>query len=209
MPNHVFNLLQIESDNKEALDDLVTLLGKQYKTTYTVYSKDEFTGVSIKELQEATKGGKFSFHNIVPAPLGEGYDEALDDTGGASQGWYEWNRDNWDTKWDAYDVTTQRLTDLIVSYDFTTAWSPPMVVIETLAKQYPDMKITFTFTEENGWGAEMQSEAGSGELVEIAKWDEPNSHSDYVARHKEYQCVCSWGEGDDLYADCPREEVNA
>lgn len=209
MPNHVFNTLQILADNKDALDDLVTLLGKGYKMTTNKYNKDEFTGAFLRSLEEVSLGGKFSFHNIVPAPLGDGYNESLEDTGSLSQGWYDWNIENWDTKWDAYEVTRSRITDLIVNYDFTTAWSPPTAVIETLAKQYPDMLITFTYTEENGWGAEMQSQAGSSELLEIASWDEPNSHSDYVARYREDDCVCSWGQEDDLYSDCPRQEVNA
>ena len=56
----------------------------------------------------------------------------------------------------------------------------------------------------------MESEDENGEpiseLSETNSWDIPESHADYVSIDNEDGCVCSWGDTEDFYDDCPRDE---
>lgn len=72
--------------------------------------------------------------------------------------WYDWCISNWDTKWDASDVSLHESTwdeNLLLEYRFNTAWAPPIKVIEELAKKYPDLNFHLSFDEPgmgfSGW----------------------------------------------------------
>ena len=45
--------------------------------------------------------------------------------------WYKWRNKYWDTKWDAYEQSIYVNPDSI-EFEFQTAWSSPMPVIEKL-----------------------------------------------------------------------------
>ena len=42
--------------------------------------------------------------------------------------WYDWRLQNWDTKWDAYDVCVTDDDPEQVEIEFNTAWSPPEAI---------------------------------------------------------------------------------
>lgn len=48
--------------------------------------------------------------------------------------WYEWNCNNWGTKWDANIHDWQRQDDNTISLFFDTAWSPPIALYEYLTE---------------------------------------------------------------------------
>lgn len=62
--------------------------------------------------------------------------------------WYDWNRNNWGTKWDAMEVSVDA-DDTTISLDFQTAWSTPEPVFLELAKQYPDITIQVEYADED------------------------------------------------------------
>lgn len=64
--------------------------------------------------------------------------------------WYEWSKDKWGTKWDAYDMSDawHKQQDGSMEMDFMSAWSPPIAVIAALSKQYPELKIKLKFADE-------------------------------------------------------------
>ena len=41
------------------------------------------------------------------------------------ENWYEWNCNNWGTKWDASNITIEDSTKNSILLTFDTAWSPP------------------------------------------------------------------------------------
>ena len=113
----------------------------------------------IKEIKEKLKGEKtcFDFNNIVPIP------KELEGTTSPNpepdlfesrrlrkeyghDNWYDWCRDNWDTKWNSYTARLEEEEDGL-HYEFDTAWGPPIKVIEALRKQYPDLSITAFYDE--------------------------------------------------------------
>jgi hypothetical protein len=67
--------------------------------------------------------------------------------------WYDWNTNNWDTKWNAYD--SEDLPDEF-AIAFTTAWSPPYPVIVALANKLNTIGLTHAYVCEHTeyWGVE-------------------------------------------------------
>lgn len=81
----------------------------------------------------------FSFAQTVPIPNDQ------------EENWYEWNNENWGTKWDAYDAVVKiNLDNIIIQCE--TAWSPPenwaKNYFKTIDPVYQDqVKITLAFCE--------------------------------------------------------------
>ena len=128
MPNHVTNVLEISADGDDEL---------------------------IERILKEIKGEKeyIDFAAIVPEP-----DNLFKDNLGsedrkrcAEEGipnWYDWNCDNWGTKWNAYDQSYEDLGYGCHQLTFDTAWSPPLPVIEALRTKYPDAYIAGHWVEE-------------------------------------------------------------
>ena len=68
-------------------------------------------------------------------------------TGIADQRWYDWRLQNWDTKWDAYDVVVTDEDPDQLEVEFSTAWSPPEAVCHALREQYPDLSVSWFYDE--------------------------------------------------------------
>ena len=52
--------------------------------------------------------------------------------------WYDWNCQNWGTKWDACNVEITRDDEDYLEICFDTAWSPAAPVIEKIRELYED-----------------------------------------------------------------------
>ena len=63
------------------------------------------------------------------------------------QRWYDWRIQNWDTKWDAYDVSIDDDDPDQLEVSFNTAWSPPEAICTALREQYPDVNISWFYDE--------------------------------------------------------------
>ena len=61
--------------------------------------------------------------------------------------WYDWRVQNWDTKWDCYDVEVVDDDPECTEIQFNTAWSPPAAIWNELREQYPDVEISWFFDE--------------------------------------------------------------
>ena len=61
--------------------------------------------------------------------------------------WYDWRVQNWDTKWDAYDVVVTDDDPENLEVEFNTAWSPPEAICHELREQYPDVSISWFYDE--------------------------------------------------------------
>ena len=68
-------------------------------------------------------------------------------TGITDQRWYDWRVNNWDTKWDAYDVEVTDDDPDQFEVTFNTAWSPPEAICSALREQYPDLAISWFYDE--------------------------------------------------------------
>ena len=68
-------------------------------------------------------------------------------TGQADDRWYDWRIQNWDTKWDAYDVVVTDDDPDQLEVEFNTAWSPPEAICNELREQYPDLSVSWFYDE--------------------------------------------------------------
>ena len=68
-------------------------------------------------------------------------------TGIADDRWYDWRLQNWDTKWDCYDVEVTDDDPDQLEVEFNTAWSPPEAICSAIREQYPDLAISWFYDE--------------------------------------------------------------
>ena len=78
--------------------------------------------------------------------------------------WYDWNCNNWGTKWDCTDVILEDNSNQ-VEYYFNTAWSPPIQWLEKTSIKYPNIIFSIEYSEGgcDFWGIEVYK---NGELLE-------------------------------------------
>lgn len=111
----------------------------------------------------------FCLNSIIPQPF---FDNDTD--------WYDWNVENWGTKWEIYDVVDwDWIEPTHLSYAFETAWSPPEPVIEKLAELYPDIEITHTYSE-MGAGYAGRAEYSGGIPMGIHEGDIADLECDFL-----------------------------
>ena len=92
----------------------------------------------------------FDFNKIIPQPenlfngnLGAKEREMCKEQG--IPNWYDWNIQNWDTKWNSYDHVQH--SDNI--FEFSTAWSAPFAIFEKLAEMFPDVEFKIKYADED------------------------------------------------------------
>ena len=61
--------------------------------------------------------------------------------------WYDWRIQNWDTKWDCYDVVVTDDDPESVEVEFNTAWCPPEAICNEIREQYPDVSVSWFYDE--------------------------------------------------------------
>lgn len=99
--------------------------------------------IGLDEFKKKISGenGAIDFASIIPEP-----DNLFKDNLGAKEreqcavegrpNWYDWNSDNWGTKWNAYDINIESEWDggdcCEMEIHFDTAWSAPFPIIEAL-----------------------------------------------------------------------------
>jgi hypothetical protein len=201
MPNWVYTSINI-SGSKEEIARFREQAGKPHPESYDeAAGKVEYSSTDpisfwnfIAPPQEAVESGEYFGTN--------GWKEGKQ-VGDTPTNWYNWNNDNWNTKWDCCNPELDTDEETNLTYRFDTAWSPASPVFEKMVEQFPDLNFDIYWEEEQGFGAEL---SGSGGELSITKeWDIPNSHADYEEQDKE--CWgCNSGDPDDFYDDCPRED---
>lgn len=207
MPNWVYNVVNVSAKDPDKLDEFE----KHIKKVPEYYDKG--SGAPDVPLEEMSSND-FSFHSFIT--LDKEHKEEYHTTNGSGPdgrtgdtqfNWYNWNNNNWMTKWDACEVDVEFEAHQIV-IRFSTAWSPPEPVFAAMSKQFPELTFEFYWEEEQGFGAEFTLEAG--DLVGTPKsWDIPGSHQDYVDQDKEDSCMCAhYDDQEDWFDDCPGKEPN-
>ena len=71
-------------------------------------------------------------------------------TGRQDDRWYDWRLQNWDTKWDAYDVEVVDPDPENLEIEFNTAWAPPEAICHALREKYEDTVAISWFYDEPG-----------------------------------------------------------
>lgn len=99
--------------------------------------------------------GRFDFNTLIPQPL-QMYrgDLSAEDDEDFKCSWSTWNRENWGTKWNAYDCKSEVLDGKAV-ITFDTAWSVPYPVMAAFANKF-GVPFEHRYFDEghNFWGIE-------------------------------------------------------
>jgi hypothetical protein len=139
MPNWCYNHLLVEGLGAQRFWEATK--GKRAVYPSTEFDKKFHTQ---EELDYHEKYHGFCFNALVPVPpevLEKGYSDAG----------YQWQIDNWGTKWDVYE---DRAFDLFaneegyIGVNFDTAWSPPTYWMLKASQGFPDVTLALTFHEE-------------------------------------------------------------
>ncbi len=77
--------------------------------------------------------------------------------------WYDWSIANWGTKWQP--TICVDFGDTWASSDFLTAWSPPEGIYNALVLQFPDLEITWHYSEP---GAGFSGDFDTGQTNDFA-----------------------------------------
>jgi hypothetical protein len=221
MPNWVYNHLDIEAieaDPKQ-IDKLVSQLNQPFEVNHDQWNSE--TGQMEKKPTVYTNP-IFGFWNIVkPTDLDTYYGpqpevDLTKPISFDSDHWYDWNVRHWGTKWDIavqddekYPETTMEQGEGAVSYNFNTAWSPPIEAISRLSLQYPELVFTLSYEEETGWGGDCEFMAGK--MVSEHNYENKcrDCESEDTLEYCDSECgeicsACNWlGEADlDAVSEC-------
>jgi hypothetical protein len=110
---------------------------------------------------------ELDFSRAVPQPK---FDNPTEQEMFDSEGWYDWNIQNWGTKWNAntnyydYEEDSEQFT-----VDFDTAWSPPIAWLEKVVAKYPELTFNLAY-HEAGMNFRGEADGSEGELVNET-WD--------------------------------------
>lgn len=207
MPNWVYNGLTIEGKPES-----VTKLVEQMNTPFTRVHDNWNTTTGQMEKQLTTYSNPvFAFWNIIKPTDIEAYQKQPEYKPNASiedmmkhdgNDWYNWNLRNWGTKWDVavsnndespetyMEGPVQNGENLVVYYNFNTAWGLAMPALTNLSSQYPDLLLTLSYEEETGWGGEL--EILRGELISDESYGWKCNDCDHTEQETPYCEDCEY-----------------
>lgn len=139
MPNYAYNTLHVSGDNNTVIDMMTDIRNDGPKTSVLDFNKiipipqELFDTVAAFGMPNKERQDKYDA-NVKKY----GYPH-----------WYDACIALWDTKWNASEASVESENGE-ATYQFTTAWSPPMNVIKVLSEKYPTLDFELTSREESG-----------------------------------------------------------
>ena len=198
MPNHCYNSLSITGDGRaiDAFMDKIQWACEKFGgneenegmtfTAFVPHTDNVLHGVTghgrfvrrdgvwesttLTEEQAAAEGLEYVYSKYMTDSSGAVFmqDEAKER---GLVDWYDWNIENWGTKWDAYDVDVHRPTAEELYITFDTAWAPPVPVIQAMQEQHPELSIFASFDE---YGMMIRGEIETDGTVTYLDYEEDN-----------------------------------
>ena len=145
MPNHCYNrvtLYPAGSDTPKAIADIEKIKGffEDENTFNHIIPEPDWANIP---LMSSDKSYALQKGNVGELPVNGRFQS----TNIADDRWYDWRIQNWDTKWDAYDVEVIDPDPENMEITFNTAWSPPESICSALREQYPDVSVSWFYDE--------------------------------------------------------------
>ena len=119
--------------------------------------------------EDAIIDGKFCFNNLIPRPseldiMSGGYGslernkqkqlekkQAENIKKYGAKDWYDWNCENWGTKWDIewFEVLEEQYSDteILLRLVFETAWSPGTGIYNYIVNNYSNLNVSWYYHE--------------------------------------------------------------
>lgn len=111
-----------------------------------------------------------SFDRIRPLPDAE------------KENWYDWQVENWGTKWDVHPDHFKYGSEGYLYYSFETAWAPPDKIIDYIARKYTNLNINLKYYEPSmSFAGEIDYQGGEQTFQnEYAYGHETDEYLDFV-----------------------------
>ena len=154
MPNHCHNRVTFYpsgNNTDSSLDQIETL--KDIFTGESVFSQiipePDWANTPLMSSDLKSYGKDRGKLGELPQYVDGAFGKSLrfQSTGQQDDRWYDWRLQNWDTKWDAYDVVVTDDDPDCTEIEFNTAWAPPESICHALRDQYPDVDISWFYDE--------------------------------------------------------------
>ena len=141
MPNWCQNRVSFYSDNEQQLGKLYKIFNSENVFEKILPSPDWKNTPNdkgelpvLREMKSPRTGEVF--HRTYDFPDGTNDDR-----------WYEWNIQNWGTKWEIDKGSCDHLDENSFECEFETAWSPPEGIFYALREKYPDVDVSWFYDE--------------------------------------------------------------
>jgi hypothetical protein len=164
MPNHITNILKVNSDNyQEILESLKgeesvdfntvipmpeDLINSQSNTEEYLFEK-EILPVIPEEYRDTVENRLQYFKENLEILLNPQHDLSTVIQNYIKYGytsWYPWSIAHWGTKWNAYQCSEGDEPDTII---FQTAWSMPDAFFYALSAKFPDAEFIVEYADED------------------------------------------------------------
>ena len=140
MPNWCHNRVSFYSDNEEQIKELYEIFNsdnvfQKIKPAPDWKNTPNEAG-QLPVLREHKNANGEVFHRSYDFPDGKNDDR-----------WYDWNINNWGTKWDIDQPECDELDHNCFECSFETAWSPAEGIFYELREKFPDVDCTWFYDE--------------------------------------------------------------
>jgi hypothetical protein len=140
MPNWCQNRVSFYSEDTSALEKLLNIFQSDEPFNSIVPSPDWKTTPNDK--------GDLPVKREMKNPDGRVVYTTYDFPDGQNDDrWYDWNIQNWGTKWEVSDVECDHWDGNSFECEFETAWSPPEGIFYALRQLFPDVDVTWFYDE--------------------------------------------------------------
>ena len=169
MPNHTQNEVLIESNTNDEQEILALQILKNDLRIED--GQFDFNGI-IPMPDEIRKGAEISIEDFVDGDEPEGYENVMGKyvpkdlkirkmlvIKYGSDNWYDWAKDWWGTKWNAYEVEICQDNESSLQVDFCSAWDSPREVAEKLSKYCKKHNLSLD------WSATHEGEEGYEQII--------------------------------------------
>ena len=140
MPNWCYNRVSVYSENTKDMDELFDIFNNENPFNALIPSPkwseppNEDGEVPVLEEHKDSDGKVlFTTHKFPKS-------------GKTDDRWYDWQIQNWGTKWEPTDLTVEQC-DEEVELTFNTAWSPPEEICRAIRNRYPDCSVSWFYDE--------------------------------------------------------------
>tara|TARA_A100001515_G_scaffold107048_1_gene87811 strand:+ start:115 stop:564 length:450 start_codon:yes stop_codon:yes gene_type:complete len=140
MPNWCYNRVSVYSENTKDIDELFDIFNNENPFNALIpspkWSETPNEDGELPVLEEhKDSDGKvlFTTHKFPKS-------------GKTDDRWYDWQIQNWGTKWEPADLSVEQCEQEL-ELTFNTAWSPPEDICRAIRNKYPDCSVSWFYDE--------------------------------------------------------------
>ena len=140
MPNWCYNRVSVYSENTDQVTELFDIFNNPEPFNALIPSpkwsetpNEDGALPVIEEHKDSDGKVLFTTHKFPKS-------------GKTDDRWYDWQVQNWGTKWEPADISVEQC-DEELEITFNTAWSPPEDICRAIRNKYPDVTVSWFFDE--------------------------------------------------------------